>query len=350
MQDLLVTTESGLECPAGGFFIDPWKPVDFAIVTHAHADHARPGSRRYLTTPEGEPVLRRRVQDGAIIETLAYSEQRSIGKVSVSLHPAGHVLGSAQVRIESDAGVWVVSGDYKLQADPVCTRFEPVPCDVFVTESTFGLPVFRWPEPAAVLIDLLEWWEANKRAGKASLVCAYALGKAQRLMAGLARIAGGSLPGPIGVHGAIERMNQAHVEAGVELPECVHAGKDNASTLKGEGLLIAPPSVLETTWLSKFGPTAVGMASGWMQMRGPRRRRNAERGFVLSDHADWPGLLHAIEQTGARRVLITHGYVEPMARYLREERGLDAAPLKTAFGGDDAEDPSHTTDENEASS
>ncbi|MEM9799068.1 MAG: ligase-associated DNA damage response exonuclease [Planctomycetota bacterium] len=331
---LVRTTADGLWCEAGGFHIDPWRPVERAVVTHAHADHTRPGSKRYLTTPEGADLVRLRTQKEAAVETLPYCAEKRIGDVTVSLHPAGHVLGSAQIRIERDGEVWVVAGDYKTDADPTCTPFEPVRCDVFVSESTFGLPVFDWPTADAVADEVRAWWEANAAAGRTSLLCAYALGKSQRLLAGLV-----DPPGPIAVHGALDRLLEPYREQGVALPETRYASPEVAKEIRGKGLVVAPPSANGTPWMRKFGDVTTGFASGWMRLRGPRRRRNFDRGFVLSDHADWKGLLSAIEATGAERVLVTHGYVDALVRYLREERGLDAQRLESQFEGEvDGED------------
>ena len=330
MSDLVRITDDGLYCEAADVWIDPWRPVERAIVTHAHADHARPGSRRYLTTPDGEPLLRRRVQPDAIIETLDYGERKRIGNATVSLHPAGHVLGSAQVRLEHTSGTWVIGGDYKTAPDPTCRTFEPVRCDVFITESTFGLPVFAWPDVSDVVAEIHDWWRANQDAGRTSLLCAYALGKAQRLACAIAPDA----PGPIAVHGAVAKLDEAYHDAGVALPPTRYASPEVAKEIRGHGLVIAPPSANGTPWMRKFGAMSTGLASGWMRLRGPRRRRNFDRGFVLSDHADWDGLLEAIDATGAERVLVTHGYVDALARYLREVRSLDAAPLSTPFRGD----------------
>ncbi|MEM9378983.1 MAG: ligase-associated DNA damage response exonuclease [Planctomycetota bacterium] len=328
--DLVRTTADGLWCEAGGFHIDPWRPVERAVVTHAHADHTRPGSKRYLTTPEGEDLVRLRTQEGATVEALPYGERRTIGDVTVSLHPAGHVLGSAQVRVERDGEVWVVAGDYKTDTDPTCTPFDAVACDVFVTESTFGLPVFDWPSADEVARDVRAWWAENAAEGRTSLLCAYALGKSQRLLAGLL-----DPPGPIAVHGALDRLLEPYRAQGVDLPPTRYASPDVAKEIRGGGLVVAPPSANGTPWMRKFGEVTTGFASGWMRLRGPRRRRNFDRGFVVSDHADWDGLLSAIEATGAERVLVTHGYVDSLVRYLNEERGIRAEPLASRFEGED---------------
>lgn len=331
--DLLQVTPDGLYCRAGGFYVDPWRPVDRAVVTHAHADHTRPGSKSYLTSLDGEDLVRLRTHEGAVIESLPYGERKTMGGVTVSLHPAGHILGSAQVRIEAGSGeTWVVGGDYKTDYDPTCAPFEPVPCDVFVTESTFGLPVFEWTETSDVARAILDWWRDNAAKGRTSLLCSYALGKSQRILSELNALGLDDAPGPIGVHGALDKLMPPYRRQGILLPETVHASEATADALRGQGLIVAPPSTNGTPWTRKFGDVQAGFASGWMTLRGNRRRQNFDRGFVVSDHADWPGLLGAIDATGAERVLVTHGYVDPLVRFLRESRGLDAAPLATPFG------------------
>lgn len=327
---VLALREEGLWCEAGGFFIDPWRPVDRAVVTHAHADHARWGSKHYLGSDAGTTVLRARLGDEASIETLGWGETRRIGEALVSLHPAGHILGSAQVRVEVAGEVWVVTGDYKVDPDPTCAAWEPVRCHTFVTESTFGLPVFRWPAAATVFEEIDEWWRYNRAANRTSLLYGYALGKAQRLLAGV-----DASIGPILVHGAVNKLVDAYRAAGIDLPEVLPASVENAKKYRGEALVIAPPSAGGSTWVRKFQPASDAFASGWMAMRGTRRRRAGDRGFVLSDHVDWPQLLEAVESTGAERVWVTHGYTDVVARYLREERGLDAHVLPTRFSTDD---------------
>jgi putative mRNA 3-end processing factor len=335
MQDLLQVTESGLFCPQGDFYIDPWRRVPRAIITHAHADHARSGCDRYLCAASGKLVLRTRLGGGAPIDTLRHGESLSINGVKLSLHPAGHLLGSAQVRVEHAGVTWVVTGDYKLQADPTCAAFEPVPCDVFVTESTFGLPVYRWQSPGAIAAEIDAWWRANRDAGRTSVLLAYSLGKAQRLAAMI-----DPSIGPIVAHGAVMKLVEAYRASGVRLPSIDRVPPRARRVGDGRALVIAPPSVLGSSWLKLFGDSSVAMASGWMLLRGVRRRRGFDRGFAVSDHADFPGLIEAIEATGARRVLATHGFSDALARYLREAKGLDAAVLPTRFVGEAAPDAS----------
>jgi putative mRNA 3-end processing factor len=331
---LLSHTPRGLYCAAGDFYVDPWKPVDRAVITHAHADHARPGHAAYLCSAPAQGVMRARLGAQAAIESLAYGEVRDINGVRVSLHPAGHVLGSAQVRIAHRGEVWVVSGDYKLDADPTCNAFEPVKCDVFISESTFGLPIYRWRPHAEMFGEINQWWAANAAAGRASVVFAYAFGKAQRILASVdANI------GPIICHGAVETLNRAYRDAGVNLPdtsnvsEVQKSGEKSGEKDYSRALIVAPPSAQGTPWLRRFGDYADAFASGWMAIRGAKKQRNVDRGFVISDHADWPSLHDAIAASRAARVLITHGQVGVMVQYLREQ-GLEAEALETEFVGE----------------
>jgi putative mRNA 3-end processing factor len=331
--DLLRPTDLGLYCEAGNFFVDPWRPVPRAVVTHAHADHACWGCGHYLTSAEGARVLQVRMGREAIVDAVPYGAVTTVQGVKISLHPAGHILGSSQVRLESQGEVWVVSGDYKVEPDATCTPFEPVPCHVFVTESTFGLPIYRWPSQQSVFDEINAWWRANRDAGKASLLLGYALGKSQRLLSGL-----DPAIGPIVTHGAVEKLNRAYREGGVPLPPTAYAGTATKGKSWAGTMIVAPPSAQGTPWARKFAPLSAGIASGWMTIRGTRRRKALDRGFVLSDHVDWPGLLGAIKATGASRVLVTHGYTAVVVRYLVEQ-GLDAEPLATRYEGEgDAQD------------
>lgn len=328
MAALLEMTDAGLYCSVGDFFVDPWKPVERAVVTHAHSDHARRDCGRYLAAAEGAGVLRTRLGAGALIRSLPYGEALTINGVHVSFHPAGHILGSAQVRVEQQGEVWVVSGDYKTEPDPTCTPFELVTCHTFITEATFGLPIYRWPRREDVFAQINEWWRANQAAGICSVLYGYALGKAQRLLAGVDRTIG-----PIFTHGAVERLNADYRAAGIDLPETTNALEAAKEIEWSQALVVAPPSADGTPWLRRFGELSTGFASGWMQVRGQRRRRSLDRGFVLSDHVDWPALMQTVKETGAQRVLVTHGYVPVVVRYLREQ-GIDAYALATHFAGE----------------
>lgn len=326
---LIRTTPNGLYCEAGGFYIDPWRAVDRAVITHAHADHARSGSRHYLCSRPGEGVLRHRIGQAAKIESLPFGEATAINGVHVSLHPAGHILGSAQVRVEHQGEVWCVSGDYKTAPDAAAEHFEPVRCDHFITECTFGLPIYRWPSSAEVFAQINDWWRSNQELGRTSVLLAYSLGKAQRVLAGVDPDIG-----PIAVHGAVAPFMPLYRQEGIRLPEVEKLTKDNAADFKGRGLVVAPGSVQGTSWLKKIAPNSLAFASGWMAVRGARRRLSLDRGFVLSDHVDWPGLIDAVRATGATTIGATHGHTAPFIRYAREEMALEAYDVPTRFVGE----------------
>jgi putative mRNA 3-end processing factor len=329
--DLIVQRPEGLYCPAGDFYIDPWRPVPRAIITHAHADHARTGHGHYLAHHQSEGVLKARL--GKInLQTTQYGEVIDHQGVKISLHPAGHVLGSAQVRVEHAGQVWVASGDYKVAADKTCTPFEPVACHTFITESTFGLPIYRWEDDATVFAQINAWWAANAAQGKASVLCCYSFGKAQRILSGV-----DASTGAVVVHGAVEPLNRAYREAGVALPPTLTVSEVADKNLFKTCLVLCPPSALGTPWIRRFEPYSDAFASGWMLLRGARRRGGHDRGFVLSDHADWPGLHSAIRATGAERVIVTHGSVPVMVRYLAEQ-GLEAGSFNTEYGQDEFEE------------
>lgn len=333
--DLIVLRPQGLYCPPGDFHIDPWRPVARAVVTHAHADHARRGHGHYLAHADGEGVLRARL-GGISLQTLAYGETVEHHGVQISLHPAGHVLGSAQVRVQHRGRVWVASGDYFVSGagddrNPTCAAFEPVRCDCFITESTFGLPIYRWRPQAEVMAAIDAWWQANADAGRASLLMGYSFGKAQRLLAGV-----DPGIGPIVVHGAVEPLNRAYRAAGVALPPTLLLDEVPDEALLRRALVVAPPAVHGSAWARRLGDAGDAFASGWMTLRGARRRQGVDRGFVLSDHADWPGLQRAIAATGAERIIVTHGYEAVMVRWLQQQ-GLQAGSFRTEFGQDDGE-------------
>ena len=328
---LIQVTPQGLYCESGDFYIDPWAPVDRCVISHAHSDHAQPGSRSYLTSLPGELILRSRLGPDAAVEAIAYGERIKLKDVHVSLHPAGHILGSSQVRIERDGEVWVLSSDYKTQSDRTCEPFELQRCHTFITESTFGLPIFRWRPAQEVIDEINSWWRANASAGKCSVLFGYALGKAQRILAYLDESIG-----PIYLHGAIERLTQCYREAGIELPRTTYVGEIAKGTKFGGSIVLAPPSAQNSVWMRQFGSVSTAFASGWMRIRGTRRRKSVDRGFVLSDHADWHELNDVIRATGAERILVTHGYSSEMVQWLRES-GFDAEALATHFEGELAE-------------
>ena len=322
---LIEFTEQGLYCPQGNFYIDPWRPVDKAVITHAHSDHARAGSRYYLCHHLTRPLLELRLGP-QIYQSVDWGETLFLNGVKVSLHPAGHIIGSSQVRVEYQGEVWVVSGDYKTENDGISGAFEPVPCHTFITESTFGLPIYNWKSQAAIFSSIRDWVSKNREAGKTSVLIAYSLGKAQRLLSCLA-----PLDMPIFLHGAVWNVHQALLNAGVKLPEVQRVALDAPKDAFKNSVVIAPSGAEESPWIRRFQPYEVGVCSGWMQVRGNVRRRNADAGYALSDHADWKGLLSAIHATGAQKVFVTHGFQATLSRYLNEN-GILAAEVKTAFG------------------
>jgi putative mRNA 3-end processing factor len=326
--EVLRLTDCGLYCPDGDFYIDPWKPVERAVITHAHSDHARWGMGQYLCAQDGVGVLRIRVGTESNIRGVPYGERMAIGDAKVSLHPAGHILGSAQVRIERGGEVWVVSGDYKTEADPTCKPFELVPCHTFITESTFGLPIYRWLPQGAVNEQIHQWWQGNQAAGRASLLEGYALGKAQRALAGL-----DPSVGPIFLHGAVKTLTDAYRREGIELPETRVVADAPKGFDWSKAIIIAPPGAHATPWGRKFGEQSAAFLSGWMRIRGTRRRRAVDRGFVMSDHVDWPSLLATIKATGAEHVWVTHGYSSVVVRYL-QDLGLNSKVLPTRWEGE----------------
>ncbi|MCZ4367477.1 ligase-associated DNA damage response exonuclease [Sulfitobacter dubius] len=329
-EPVLTFTENGIYCPAGDFYIDPWRPVDRALITHGHADHARDGMGSYLATHAALPVMRHRLGEIAI-EGIAYGETRQIGGAMVSFHPAGHVPGSAQIRVEVGGEVWVASGDYKVIDDDMSEPFEPVQCHHFITESTFGLPVFRWAPQAEVAAQINDWWAGCKAAGKTAFLGAYSLGKAQRLLSML-----DPAIGPILTHTAVENTNEVLRAQGIILPETTLVTPELNPKEHPGALVLAPPSALGSQWARRFGAQESAFASGWMALRGVRRRRAGDRGFVISDHADWHGLLWAIRETGAENIYVTHGYTDIFTRYLNDQ-GWKAEVVPTQFdseGGD----------------
>jgi putative mRNA 3-end processing factor len=310
---LVKMTDKGMYCPFGDFYIDPHQPVRTAVITHGHGDHSRPGHRQYISAKPGRGILRERLGRGIALEALNYGESISRNGVRVSLHPAGHILGSAQVRIEYGGEVWCISGDYKIDADPTCAPFEPVKCHTFITESTFGFPRFVWPDQNIVMEQINDWWRTNKKEGLTSILYSYALGKAQRILHDL-----DPTIGPIVCHGLVESMNQMYRLEGIPLPKTL----DTLSFIdkpKPEGaLLIIPPSQKYGHWLRYFRPHNTAMASGWMLNPDEAKQRQVDCGFVVSDHVDWPGILNAIKETQAENVLVIHGEGIDLVNHLNQ--------------------------------
>lgn len=325
---LITVRPEGLYCEKGDFYIDPWRGVETALITHAHSDHARSGSTQYIATAQSEGILRRRLGEDIQLQGVAYGAPIKLGETWVSFHSAGHVLGSAQIRVEHRDEVWVVSGDYKRGADPSCAPFEVVPCDTFITEATFGLPIYRWESGAETTRQIYDWWQGDPE--RPSILFCYAFGKAQRVLSELTQLT----DRPVYVHGAIHVLTEIYREQGVAMvPTICTSEMPRTHTFTGD-LVLAPPSGHRSSWMKRFKHPQTAFASGWMAVRGARRRRGYERGFVLSDHADWPGLMQTVQDTGAKRVYVTHGQSDVVSRYLQESLNLEAMPLKTLFEGE----------------
>lgn len=328
-ESLVTVTASGLYCPPGDFHIDPWQAVQTALITHAHADHLRVGSTGYILARPGLGIARQRLGGDASVTAVDYGVPMKFGSTTVSLHPAGHILGSAQIRIEQEGCVWVVSGDYKRQPDPTCDAFQPIECDTFISEATFALPVYRWPSATQVVEEIFRWWRVNRERGVASVLFCYALGKAQRVLAELRAFT----DEPVYLHGAVASLVGVYRSAEVPMLPTVAVGTERKTDYRG-ALILAPPSAIASPWMRRFGEHSTGFCSGWMRVRGDRRRRGYDRGFVLSDHADWPALIETCRATGARKILLTHGYSDGLSRYLREQ-GIAATALQTHFGAEE---------------
>ncbi len=325
--DLIVTTPEGLYCPSGDFHIDPWRPVERAVISHAHADHGCRGCSELLASADGRALVEHRFGGkGTNVTSVGYGERITLKDAAVSLHPAGHVLGSVQVRVEHAGRIWTFSGDYATAHNPTCRRFEPVRCDRFISECTFGLPVYRWAEPPTQTEELAGIVQAILDHGDHAVIGAYALGKAQRILAML----GDRVTAPILCHGAVESINDIYRAEGVALPKTQLA---NAANLRGAGracILVAPPSAMAGPWIRRFQPNRTVIASGWATTRAVQRRRSADHHLVLSDHVDWPGLIAAVDATGCREIGLTHGFTTACARWF-EESGLLAETYATRF-------------------
>jgi len=328
---LIEFTDRGLYCPQGAFYIDPWRPVDKAVITHAHSDHARPGNGSYLCHTLTLPLLKLRLGDN-VYQPVEWNEPVLINGVRVSLHPAGHIIGSSQIRIEYQGEVWVVSGDYKTENDGISGAFEPIPCHAFITESTFGLPIYRWKTQEEIFSNMKEWISNNRRNNKPSVLIAYSLGKTQRILQTVAESTD-----HIFAHGAVYNTQQALIQAGWKFPEVKRVTPDIPKEVLQQSVVLAPSGADASPWIRRFIPYSVGVCSGWMQVRGNVRRRNVDAGFALSDHADWTGLLDTIKATGAQMVYVTHGFQSALSRYLNEI-GIPSAEVKTEYGEEEGSD------------
>jgi putative mRNA 3-end processing factor len=331
-EDILALTPSGLCCKRGGFHIDPTRPVDKALITHGHSDHARPGHGSVLATQETLDIMRLRYGDNFAGQTQAigYGETLTLDGVRVSFHPAGHVLGSAQIKVDADSLRIVASGDYKDVADPTCAPFEVVPCDVFITEATFGLPVFRHHDATGEIEKLLR--SVVVFPDRAHLVGAYSLGKAQRVIAMLRAAAYGE---PIYLHGAMEKITRYYESRGIDLGTLTLVRGSSKAELAGR-ITICPPSAMTDLWSRRCPDPVPAFASGWMRVRARARQRGVTLPLVISDHADWDGLTATIAATGASEVWVTHGQEDALVHWC-QTRGLKARPLAIAGYGDEEE-------------
>lgn len=334
---LLAFNDKGIYCAQADVYLDPWRPVDKAIISHGHADHSRWGHKKYITHHSNIPIIKHRL--GEInVSGKNWNETFMINNVQFSFHPAGHIIGSAQIRVEYKGEVWVFTGDYKTEDDGVATPYEPVKCHTFITECTFGLPAFKWQPQNEVFAEINNWWQQNQSDGRTSVIFGYSLGKAQRLLKYL-----DTSIGKIYTHGAIENMTEV-LRPQLEMPKTTRITRDiKKEEIKGN-IVVAPPSAHGTPWIKKMVPYVTASASGWMTFRGARRRRAIDRGFVLSDHCDWQGLLSSIKETGAEKIICTHGYTDIFSRYLREI-GYDARTEQTQYEEENAEQTSKPEDE-----
>jgi putative mRNA 3-end processing factor len=329
-QPLLQFNSKGIYCAAAKVYLDPWKPVDKAIISHGHADHSRWGHKQYITHTSNVAIIKHRLGQDINVSGVKWGEQFVINNVKFSLFPAGHIIGSSQIRVEHKGEVWVFTGDYKTEDDGIAVPYEPIKCHSFITECTFGLPAFKWLPQKQVFNDINNWWQDNQDNGQTSVLFGYSLGKAQRLLKHL-----DPSIGKIFTHAAIENMTEV-VRPLVHMPETIRITRDTKKEdLKGQ-MVLAPPSAHGSPWLKKMVPYVTGSASGWMTFRGARRRRAIDKGFVLSDHCDWQGLLSSIQATGAEKIICTHGYTDIFSRFLQEQ-GYDARTESTQFEGELAE-------------
>lgn len=318
-------TDKGIYCEQGDFYIDPWKPVERALITHAHSDHARPGNQHYLSHHLSIPILKLRLGIDINVQGCKYGETITMNGVAITFFPAGHIIGSAQIKLEYKGEIWVISGDYKTTDDLVSTPYQPVKCHHFVTESTFGLPIYNFDPVETIYADINHWWSENTAAGVNTILLGYALGKSQAILNAL-----DTSIGNVWLHGAVANVNDALRAVGYDFPGVRITVETDRKAIT-PSLIVAPPSALGTPWLKKLAPYKVAMCSGWMALRGARRRYGVDRGFVLSDHCDWSQLNEAIIATGAEHIYVTHGYETPFVKWIKEHHGLQAYEVKTLF-------------------
>ena len=324
---LLKFTKKGIYCPQGKFYLDPWYPVEKAVISHGHADHARWGMSSYLCTHLSKNILKHRLGKDINIQSLNYNEPITINGVKVSFHPAGHVIGSAQIRLEYQGYVVVFSGDYKVKQDFITTPFEPQKCQTFITESTFGLPIYHWKTEKALQKELQNWVLNNQARQRTSVFLGYSLGKAQRLLSLLDGV------DDIYVHRSIHHLNKAIQASSFPLPKTKLWEANLTKKELQNKIIIAPPALLGSRMLKRLPNPATALCSGWMQIRGNRRWQSVDAGFVVSDHADWKGLIKTVKATQAEQVYVTHGSQAVFSKYLNEI-GINAKELKTEYGED----------------
>ena len=335
---LLVFNQKGIYCEVADVYIDPWKPVKKAIISHGHADHSRWGHQQYITHHSNVAIIKHRLGD-ITVAGKEWNETFTINGVKFSLHPAGHIIGSSQIRVEYKGEVWVFTGDYKTEDDCLAVPYEVVKCHTFITECTFGLPAFKWVPQEQVFNDINTWWQQNREDGKTSVLFGYSLGKAQRILKHL-----DTSIGQIYTHGAVENMTEV-IRSIADLPPTHKVTRDTKKEEIKGNIVIAPPSAHGSTWIKKMVPYVTASASGWMTFRGARRRRAIDKGFVLSDHCDWQGLLTSIKATGAEKIICTHGYTDIFSRFLAEQ-GYDARTEQTQYEEENAEEVSKEKEEN----
>jgi len=335
---LLVFNDKGIYCEAADVYLDPWKPVKKAIISHGHADHSRWGHQQYITHHSNVAIIKHRLGD-ITVAGKEWNETFTINGVKFSLHPAGHIIGSSQIRVEYKGEVWVFTGDYKTEDDGLAVPYEVVKCHTFITECTFGLPAFKWVPQDQVFNDINTWWQQNREEGKTSVLFGYSLGKAQRILKHL-----DTSIGQIYTHGAVENMTEV-IRSIADLPPTHKITRDTKKEEIKGSMVIAPPSAHGSTWIKKMVPYVTASASGWMTFRGARRRRAIDKGFVLSDHCDWQGLLSSIKATGAEKIICTHGYTDIFSRFLAEQ-GYDARTEQTQYEEENAEEVSKEKEEN----
>lgn len=324
-------TKKGIYCIPGKFYLDPWYPVDYAIISHGHADHSRWGNKHYLCHQNSKNILLHRLGKDISIETLNFNQIKTINGVKVSFYPAGHIIGSVQIKLEYKGKVVVFSGDYKTNPDFITTPFEPVKCHEFITESTFGLPIYSWKTEAELQSQLQQWIVNNQKQNKTSVFFGYSLGKAQRIMSLVDGI------DEVYVHSAINNLNQAISKSGIVLPKSKLITSDfNKKNIQNK-IVILPPALLGSKLLKKIPNAATAICSGWMQIRGNRRWKGVDAGFAVSDHADWNGLLSAVKATEAEKVYVTHGSQAVFSKYLNEI-GIESQEVVTEYGTEDNED------------